>query len=592
MRRRSNTTHRLGPGTRNCGRCCCCSQARSCSSSGPCSPGRARSKPMLTVTTLWPLALLAALPLVWWLALRNRAAVGGARVAVATVLRSLALAAIVAALLKPALHRASEEISVVYALDVSGSIAPRFLAEALDWIAQLDINYRPAQSRVVVFADHAELVDSVDAARALTLAAEHGAGRGEAIDRGATDLEHGLLAALPGFAPGLAKRVVLLSDGNQTEGDAWQAMLRLQAEGARVFAVPATVATHNDAWVERISVPAGARERAAVEVEARVFSRRSVRARVDLAIGERSAGTRSVTLSPGENRVSFTVRFRHAGAQNVTARVSAEGDELPRNDALTEDLMVQPRLHALYVEGGERGERYLAEALTAQGIRVSVANAQNLSEDARLLDGKDVVILSDVRADSLGADVVQRLRAFVRDRGRGLIFVAGQNMRGQKIEVSKSAALATLDLLDPEHRLAVVAFDAQPHDVVPLMTVGNKLEAENLISRMTSSGQTNIYNALLRAQALLAESKAKTKHIILLSDGLTSPPPGHVPASSRGGNEIEERIRAIQTAERRQRGGAGEPPQAPQATASPRGFQGIMEELVDAKITMSTVAIG
>ena len=210
---------------------------------------------------------------------------------------------------------------------------------------------------------------------------------------------------------------------------------------------------------------------------------------------------------------------------------------------------MQPRPHALYVEGGERGARYLADALTAQGIRVSVATAQELSDDARLLDGKDVVILSDVRADSLGTDAVQRLRAFVRDRGGGLIFAAGQNtygqegfaksemeqllpvtfeakrkhedldlvllvdrsssMRGQKIEVSKSAALATLDLLDPEHRLAVVAFDAQPHDVVPLMAVGDKREAENLISRMTSSGQTNIYNALLRAQALLAESQGQ-----------------------------------------------------------------------------------
>ena len=283
------------------------------------------------------------------------------------------------------------------------------------------------------------------------------------------------------------------------------------------------------------------------------------------------------------------------------------------------------------MEGGEQGARYLADALTAQGIRVSVATAQDLSDDARLLNGKDVVILSDVRADSLGTDGVQRLRTFVRDRGGGLIFAAGQNtygqegfakseverllpvtfeakrkhedldlvllvdrsssMRGQKIEVSKSAALATLDLLDPEHRLAVVAFDAQPHDVVPLTTVGNKREAEDLISRMTSSGQTNIYNALLRAQAMLAESKAKTKHIILLSDGLTSPPPGQVPASSRGGNEIEERLRAVQAAERRQRGGAAEPP-APQVTASPRSFPGIMEELVDAKVTMSTVAIG
>ncbi|HEV8644271.1 MAG TPA: VWA domain-containing protein [Burkholderiales bacterium] len=587
--------------------------------------------PTVTVATHWPLALLAALPLVWLLALRHSASVGRARVASATVLRSFALAAIVVALLKPTLHRASEDVSVVYVLDVSGSVAPRFLDEALDWIAQVNAHYQPAQSRVVAFADHAELVDTVDAVRALALTAEDGHGRGDAIDQGATDLEEGLLAALSGFAPGLAKRIVLLSDGNQTEGDAWQAMLRLQAEGARLFAVPATVAAHNDAWVVRVSVPPGARARAAVEVEARVFSRRSVPARVELAIGERPVAVRSVTLSPGDNRVSFTVRFPRAGAQNVTVRVSAEGDELARNDALTEDLMVQPRPHALYVEGGERGARYLADALTAQGIRVSVATAQNLSDDARLLNGKDVVILSDVRADSLGTDAVQRLGAFVRDHGGGLIFAAGQNtygqegfakseverllpvtfeakrkhedldlvllvdrsssMRGQKIEVSKSAALATLDLLDQEHRLAVVAFDAQPHDVVPLMTVGNKREAEDLISRMISSGQTNIYNALLRAQALLAESEAKTKHIILLSDGLTSPPPGVSPAAFYP-TEIEERLREVQAAEARQRGGAAEPPRSPQVTASPRGFPGIMEELVDAKITMSTVAIG
>ena len=586
--------------------------------------------PTVTVATLWPLLLLTALPLVWLFAWRNRASVGRARVAGATVLRSLALAAIVAALLKPTLHRTTEDLSVIYVLDVSGSIATRFLDEALDWIAQVNERHQPAQSRVVVFADHAELVESVDAVRTLALTAQDEPGRVKAIDQGATDLEEGLLAALPGFAPGHAKRIVLLSDGNQTEGDAWQAMLRLQAEGARVFAVPAPVAAHNDAWVERISVPPGARERAAVEVEARVFTRRSVTARVELAIDERTAVARRMTLSPGDNRVSFTVRLPRAGTHNITARVNAEGDELPLNDALTEQLMVQPRPHALYVEGGERGARYLADALTAQGIRVSGATAQDLSDDARLLDGKDVVILSDVRADSLGTDAVQRLGTFVRDAGGGLIFAAGQNtygqegfskseverwlpvtfeakrkhedldmvllvdrsssMRGQKIEVSKSAALATLDLLDREHRLAVVAFDAQPHDVVPLMTVGNKSEAEDLISRMTSSGQTNIYNALLRAQALLAESKAKTKHIILLSDGLTSPPPGVTPAAFYP-TEIEERLREVQAAERRQRGGAEEPPQAP-AAASPRGFPGIMEELAVAKITMSTVAIG
>ena len=585
----------------------------------------------VTIATLWPLALLVSLPLVWWMARRNRAGVERARVIGATVLRSLALAAIASALAKPVLHRISEDISVVYVVDVSSSVSRQFLNEAMDWIAQIDARHRPAQSRAVFFAGNAELVESIDAVRSVALTAGDGARVDGTIAQDVTNLEEGLLAALPGFAPGLVKRIVLLSDGNQTQGDVWRAMLRLQGEAVRVFAVGAAVAADNDAWVEGISVPPGTRARAEADIQARVFSRRTVPARVALSIGDQSAAEREVTLVPGENRISFTVRFPEAGAQNVTARVSVEGDEVPRNNELTQGFMVQPRLHALYVEGGELGARYLADALTTQGIRVTIASVPDFSDDARTLTGMDVVILSDVRADSLGANAVQRLETFVRDAGGGLIFVAGQNtygqegfakskveellpvtfeakrkhedldlvvlvdrsssMRGQKIEVSKSAALATLDVLDPEHRLAVVAFDAKPHDVVPMMTVGNKREAEDLILRMTSNGQTNIYRALLRAQALLGDSKAKTKHIILLSDGLTAPPPGESSAAFYP-TEIEERLRAVQEAEARQRGGAVETRRAQPAVTAGGGFPGIMQELVDDKITLSTVAIG
>lgn len=588
--------------------------------------------PTLTVSALWPFTLLAALPIIWWLTGHNHAGIGRERLAVATVLRCLALAAIVVALVKPTLRLSSNDMSVVYVVDVSTSVSRQFLKEALDWIAQIDALHRPASSRAVVFGDNAELVDSVDAVRSVSLASGNGRRSEGIIDQGGTNLEQGLLAALPGFTPGLPKRLVLLSDGNQTEGDAWQAMLRLRDEGVRVFAFAATVAVDNDAWVDRINIPAGVRERAEVEVEVRVFSHRSVPATIELAIDERSATARSVTLSPGDNRVSFTVRFPQAGARKVTARVSAKGDELARNDTVTEALTVQPRTHVLYVEGDEGRAHYLADALATQGIRVSVATAQNLFDDESLLNGKDVVILSDVRANSLGTGAVQRLEAFVRDAGGGLIFVAGQNtygqegfaksrieallpvtfeakrkhedldlvvlvdrsssMRGQKIEVSKSAARATLDVLDPEHRLAVVAFDAKPHDVVPLMKVGDKREAEDLISRMTSNGQTNIYKALQRAQAMLEDSKPETtKHIILLSDGLTSPPPG----GSRTAfypTEIEERLRAVMEAEARQRGDQVAAPQAPQVTATLGGFPGIMKQLTDAKITLSTVSIG
>jgi Mg-chelatase subunit ChlD len=520
------------------------------------------------------------------------------------------------------MHWTSEEVSVVYALDVSRSVSARFLDDALAWIAQIDGRYRPAQSRFVVFADGAKLVGSIAEVRALPLAADDAVVPGDdSIHQGATNLEEALLRALPAFAPGLARRIVLVSDGHQTEGDVWRAMLRLQAEGVRVFAVPAAVAAERDAWVEAIAVPEGVREGAPTDVEARLFSRMSGSARVELSIGERSAVARNVMLAPGENRVSLNVRFPRAGAQDVTVKVSAPGDQLARNDALTEDVFVQPRPHVLYVEGGAQGAHPLADALTAQGIRVSVATVQSLSGDPRLLSGKDAVILSDVRAESIGADAAQRLQAFVRDQGGGLVFAAGENtygqdgfaksdverllpvkfeakrkrqdldvvllidrsasMRGGKIEVAKAAALATLDLLEEEQGLGVVAFDARPHEIVPLGPVGDKRQAENLISRMTSSGQTDIYHALLHAQRSLAESRAEIKHIILLSDGLTAPPPADA-VGANGQGSRGPRIKYL----------TAESPWPRYDDDLTGGFQGIMAQLAAAKVTLSTVVMG
>lgn len=565
--------------------------------------------PTLTVAALWPLALLAALPMVWLQARHSRTT--SSRRAVAAALRSLALVAIVLALTRPALHRPSEEISVVYLVDVSRSVSTPFLQEALHWVGELDRRYRPAQSRLLAFADGGRQLDSLAQMRAFAATEEVEPGDG-GIRRDATDLEDALLSALPGFAPGYARRVVLVTDGNETQGDVRRAVLRLRAENARVYAVPAAAAVERDAWVERIDLSAPVCVGAPVEVEARVFSRTDAMARVDLSIAGRSAVSRRVALAPGENTIVLNSRFSRAGPQPVTVNVSADGDQLPSNDALTEEVLVGPALHALYIEGGASGSSHLTKALTAQGIRVSIATPQTMSVPADPMAGKDVVILSDVRADALGPQAVRRLQRFVRDQGGGLIFAAGENtygaegyangpierllpvtfeakrkrqdldlvllldrsasMRRGKIEVAKSAALAVLELLEPEQRLAVIAFDAQPHDIVALSPVGDKRDARERIARMTSSGQTNIHAALVRAQSALAGSQAHVKHIVLLSDGLTAPPPGVVVPKVRY-LRAEDLLRNL-------------------PVNILGGFVPIMDELAGANVTLSSVILG
>jgi len=242
-----------------------------------------------------------------------------------------------------------------------------------------------------------------------------------------------------------------------------------------------------------------------------------------------------------------------------------------------------------------------------------------------------VVILSDVPAGRIDPATAARLEAFVRDRGGGLVFTAGDNtygqdgfaktalermlpvrfeakrkrkdldlvllidrshsMRGRKLELAKSAALATLDLLQEEHRLAVIAFDSRPHDVVPLAAVGNKRRAEDLIASMTASGQTNLFHALVRARGILADSTATTKHIILLSDGVTAPPPGSalLASSSETAQALlrKDRAEVIQ----RQTGVVVTEP-TPEPSVAPGGFPSVIAELVTDKVTLSTVAIG
>ena len=586
----------------------------------------------IAVTSWWPLWLLAAAPVLWLASRPNRAAVGRRRVRIAGWLRACALCLLIAALTAPALRTRTHEVSVVYALDISRSVSPDFLRGALQWMRAANARYRPAQARYVVFADRAELLADLESIASVAVrsgdANPHEDG---AIDQNATDLEQALTTALLGFAPGHAKRLVLMSDGNQTAGDVWRALPRLQSERVRVFALPATVALEGDAWIDELIVPQSVRQLEPVTLRLHVSSRSRSRATVQLAIAGDVVGSRVASLAPGQNEVAFAARFKHAGENAVVAKLAPERGPDSRADSLSETVWVQPRPRVLYIESTPGAARYLANALRLQGIEVASATPEQFSGGAQGLRGTDAVILSDIPAERLGPASVRRLEVFVRDLGGGLIFAAGENtygnqgyakgdverllpvrfearrkrreldlvllidrsysMRGRKLELAKSASLATLDLLEEQHRLAVIGFDSKPHDVVPLAEVGSKRRAQDLISSMTASGQTNIYNALRRAVELLAASKAKTKHVILLSDGVTAPPPGTVPAGPRMADS-DSAWEIIRELRRDTLGRPLLPPESAEPAPAAGGFEELVAQMAAADITLSTVAIG
>ena len=572
--------------------------------------------PFPSLTHAWPLWLLGLLPLLWFAAWRHRTRLNRRRMTLAVALRSLALAALVLALTQPVLRRALTDISVVYALDISRSVDPAFVQGALDWMRQANKQGAPAQARYVVFADRPRLVNSIEEIESVSVN-DNGNAAKSVIGQGATDLEQALNMAAFGFAPNHAKRLVLLTDGNATDGDVWRALPSVQAQGVRIFALPAPAAVDSDAWIEAVDVPEGVRQLEPAVVRVRVFSRSVAEASISLTLNGAAPALQKTTLLPGENVFNFNTQFKRQGANQVEVGVTAAGDQVAENNRLVQSLWVGPRPKILYVESNADSARYLRAALARHGIEVTLADEKNL---AAKLAGHDAVVLSDISPEKFGAASAQRLEQFVREGG-GLIFAAGANtygkegfsnskleqllpikfegqrkrkeldlvllidrsfsMRGQKLEFAKSAALSTLDLLDEHHRFAVIAFDSRAHDVVPLAEVRSKRRAEDLISSMSASGQTNVYNALWHGYRMLQNSTAKTKHMILLSDG-NSAPPGRLAAETSSS--------AAMALIRKDRGLP--PEQESDASLASGGVDELTAQLSQANITLSTVAIG
>ena len=287
---------------------------------------------LASLSQAWPLWLLGLLPLMWLAASRHRTRLSRWRMTLAVALRSLALAALALALTQPVLPRAVTDISVVYALDVSHSIAPAFVLGALDWMRQANRKGKPAQARYVVFADRPQLLNSVEEIESVSVTADGTANR-SAIGQSATDLEQALDMAAFGFAPNHAKRLVLMSDGNATDGDVWRALPRLQAQGVRIFALPAPIAVDNDAWIEAVDLPEGVRQQEPAAVRVRVYSRSRTLARIRMKVNGGALAQQKTTLQPGENEIVFRTSFDRQGANAVEVEVAADGDQVAENNA-------------------------------------------------------------------------------------------------------------------------------------------------------------------------------------------------------------------------------------------------------------------
>ncbi len=321
-------------------------------------------------SALWLLLLLAPL---WALTLLAPRRLARARFWGSLLLRTLAIAGVVLGLAGAQLVRPVGAVIRVFLLDGSDSIALSQRARAEAFVGQaLAQMPRGDQAALVVFGQRALVERSPSAAQSLGQVAAQPGG-------GATNIEDALrlaLALLPGEGHG---RLVLLSDGGETGGDARAAGRMALARGVPIDVVPLSgQADGLDAQVSGVELPAAAREGQRLRMVISLDSSAPTSAQLTVSgPGDATIASQPVELAAGSQTLELLLPEALPHFNRYVVRIAAPGDARPKNDAAEAYSFVSGRPRVLLIEGlpGEAGS--LAAALASAQIEpVTVAPGQ------------------------------------------------------------------------------------------------------------------------------------------------------------------------------------------------------------------------
>src|SRR5262249_23430788 len=104
-----------------------------------------------------------------------------------------------------------------------------------------------------------------------------------------------------------------------------------------------------------------------------------------------------------------------------------------------------------------------------------------------------------------------------------LVIDKSGSMGGEKMEMAKEASKSAVELLGPDDKVGVIAFEGETYWVTEVMPASNRGKILDDISRIEAGGGTVMYPAMDEAFQALQNTVAKLKHVIILTDGISSP---------------------------------------------------------------------
>jgi uncharacterized membrane protein len=529
-----------------------------------------------------PLALLLLIPtlgLTFALYAGARRRTGTWRRRIGLIVRTTMIAALIFALAGFRLVLPIDRLATVFVVDLSDSVGAAGREDALAFVRDsLAVIPEGDVAGIVGFGKNALVERLPSELKEIDRIAS-------APVREATDIGAALRLASALFPDDAQKRIVLLSDGNDTTGQGQAEAALAAARGVQVETRVIGLGAADEVLVDRLTTPTTARIGEQIEVVAQVSSSVAQPATIRLYADRGLVATKRVDLAAGPNQVSFLVTPKEAGFHTFSAVVEAARNTFSQNDKADSNTIVKGEPRILVLAGDDKVADELVKALQTEHQQVDSAVPEALPTDLAGLATYDSIVLVDVPRTRLSDEQMAALQVYVRDLGKGLVMIGGPKTYGaggfqktpieeslpvdmgvrdqqkqpdialvvvidksgsmdachcnsfnngnpggggagiagvRKVDIGKEAILRAAAAMSARDQLGIVAFDDSAHWVVKTQPLGGISDLQGAVAGIQPLGQTNIFAGLSQAVDSLEKTTASRRHIILLTDGWSS----------------------------------------------------------------------
>ena len=387
----------------------------------------------------------------------------------------------------------------------------------------------------------------------------------------ATNIEKAVKNASSMFDEGVSKRLVLLTDGNENEGNMSLTAATLKGSDVELYAISMEdcIGSSKEVYIDGLDVPSVVHVGDHYNVTVSVTSNVETNAVLSIYAGRTLKGQQDIRLNKGTNQFVFEEEGVDGTIAQYKAVIEPEDDTILVNNTYSAFAQIEAKPKVLLIEGTVDEGNEFEKVLTAANIDYDKVTPKGVPTAVSELNQYKAVLTLNVHYDDLRKGFAGALSSYVKDFAGGYVCIGGDNsyalgnyrgtvleeilpvymdLQGEKevpkmamtmvidqsgsmcspaedntsvtgLDLAKQAARSGVEHLRDTDEIGILAFDDTYHWIVPMRLADNISDIQDSIASIAYGGGTSIYPAFQEAYVQMVKSDAKLKHIILLTDG-------------------------------------------------------------------------